>query len=137
MIEDKKVMIFPLLFFLCLARFKLLFRQQFQLVLNEIVVGFKFGNVVYEEMRSNMFLFEGIRLRIFDLICKLLLCILYIVRVSLDQPANYQWYVLKFEVCLSQCLRIKCIFVKQATKKMEFGLLLPTLLTFQSSENSY
>lgn len=31
-----------------------------------------------------------IRLRIFDLICKLLLCILYIVRVSLDQPANYQ-----------------------------------------------
>ncbi|XP_078332184.1 potassium channel subfamily T member 2-like isoform X4 [Crassostrea virginica] len=31
-----------------------------------------------------------IRLRIFDLICKLLLCILYIVRVSLDQPANYE-----------------------------------------------
>ncbi|XP_048729069.2 potassium channel subfamily T member 1-like isoform X2 [Ostrea edulis] len=31
-----------------------------------------------------------IRLRIFDLICKLLLCILYIVRVSLDEPVNYQ-----------------------------------------------
>ncbi|XP_062581347.1 potassium channel subfamily T member 2-like isoform X2 [Saccostrea cucullata] len=31
-----------------------------------------------------------IRLRIFDLICKLLLCILYIVRVSLDKPVNYQ-----------------------------------------------